>query len=221
MISADRVWSMGFPFHARRRLAGRRPAGQPVGPMYDTARGKDADFNDLSAADAPGDFQRLQDEWRSADAAVADMAFDDTFDVNGDDFLHWVVKRSTDMVATISRMGLAVVLIVIAVVDPMLRSKGLWDKNVHFVHLAVWHVVLAAFFGAMLLAQHGAGAGTLIGLAGRHISAALPAPGQRGTGRCVSGRTRPACGRPWTRSRRPARDGVRRGRRWCDPPCRG
>ncbi|MDT4957966.1 MAG: hypothetical protein QOD31_1765, partial [Pseudonocardiales bacterium] len=32
------------------------------------------------------DFQRLQDEWRSADAAVADMAFDDTFDVNGDDF---------------------------------------------------------------------------------------------------------------------------------------
>jgi hypothetical protein len=64
----------------------QRAAGQPVGPMYDTARGKDADFNELSAADAPGDFQRLQDEWRSADAAVADMAFDDTFDVNGDDF---------------------------------------------------------------------------------------------------------------------------------------
>jgi uncharacterized damage-inducible protein DinB len=64
----------------------QRAAGQPVDPMYDPDRGKDADFNDLSAAAAPADFQRLQDEWHSADAAVAGMAFDDTFDVNGEDF---------------------------------------------------------------------------------------------------------------------------------------
>jgi hypothetical protein len=64
----------------------QRAAGEPVEPMYDPALGKDADFNDLSAAVAPADFQRLQDEWRSTDAAVAGMAFDDTFDVNGEDF---------------------------------------------------------------------------------------------------------------------------------------
>ena len=64
----------------------QRAAGQPVEAMYDPALGKDTDFDDLSAADAPDDFQRLQDEWRSADDAVAHMAFDDTFDVGGDAF---------------------------------------------------------------------------------------------------------------------------------------
>jgi uncharacterized damage-inducible protein DinB len=64
----------------------QRAAGQPVEPMYDSARGKDADYNDLSADDAAADFQRLQNEWASADAAVAGMAFDDTFEVDGEIF---------------------------------------------------------------------------------------------------------------------------------------
>jgi hypothetical protein len=64
----------------------QRAAAQPVQPMYDPSRGKDADFEDLDAADAPADFQRLQDEWRMADDAVAHMSFDDTFDVNGETF---------------------------------------------------------------------------------------------------------------------------------------
>jgi hypothetical protein len=32
------------------------------------------------------DFGRLQAEWRHADEAVAGMAFDDTFDVGGEDY---------------------------------------------------------------------------------------------------------------------------------------
>jgi uncharacterized damage-inducible protein DinB len=64
----------------------QRAAGQPVEPMYDPARGKDADFDDGRAADASDDIERLQAEWRRADQAVAGMAFGDTFDVDGDDF---------------------------------------------------------------------------------------------------------------------------------------
>jgi hypothetical protein len=64
----------------------QRAAGQPVGPMYDPARGKDADFDDATAAEAVVDFGRLQAEWRHADEAVAGMAFDDTFDVGGEDY---------------------------------------------------------------------------------------------------------------------------------------
>ena len=47
----------------------QRAAGQPVPPMYDPARGKDADFNDAVAAEAEADIARLQEEWRQADEA--------------------------------------------------------------------------------------------------------------------------------------------------------
>jgi uncharacterized damage-inducible protein DinB len=63
----------------------QRAAGQPVEPMYDPSR-KDADFDDGTAAEAKADIERLQAEWRSADAAVAGMAFDDTLDVGGEIF---------------------------------------------------------------------------------------------------------------------------------------
>ena len=52
--------------------------------MYDPARGEDADFDDLDPADAQAAVARLQDECRLADAAVADVAFDDTFEVRGE-----------------------------------------------------------------------------------------------------------------------------------------
>jgi len=63
-----------------------RAAVEPVEAMYDAARGKDADFDDVDAVDAEAAFARLQEEWRLADAAVADMAFEDTFDVGGEAF---------------------------------------------------------------------------------------------------------------------------------------
>jgi uncharacterized damage-inducible protein DinB len=64
----------------------QRAAGEPVEPMYDPSRGKDSDFDDVDPAHAAADFQRLRDEWRLADEAVAGMAFDATFDVHGDAF---------------------------------------------------------------------------------------------------------------------------------------
>jgi uncharacterized damage-inducible protein DinB len=64
----------------------QRAAGEAVEPMYDPERGKDADFNDLDPAEVASDFARLQEEWRRADSSVADLDFDDTFDVGGDAF---------------------------------------------------------------------------------------------------------------------------------------
>jgi Protein of unknown function (DUF664) len=62
----------------------QRAAGQPVEPMYDPSRGKDADFGDATAAGARADIERLRAEWRLAGEAVAGMAFGDTFDVAGE-----------------------------------------------------------------------------------------------------------------------------------------
>jgi Protein of unknown function (DUF664) len=65
----------------------QRAARQPVPPMYDPARGKDADFNDAVAAEAEADIDRLRAEWVQADAAAADLDFDDTLDAgHGDTF---------------------------------------------------------------------------------------------------------------------------------------
>ena len=63
----------------------QRAAGQPVPPMYDPARGKDADFNDAVAAEAEADIARLREEWRQGDAAAASLGFEDTLDAGGGD----------------------------------------------------------------------------------------------------------------------------------------
>lgn len=65
----------------------QRAAGQPVPPMYDPARGKDADFDEVSPAGAETALERLQAEWQHADKAVGNMDFDHTFDAgHGDTF---------------------------------------------------------------------------------------------------------------------------------------
>ena len=64
----------------------RRAAGEAVDPLYDPALGKDADFDQVEAAEAPAAFARLQQEWRAADAAVAATDFDAEFDVDGETF---------------------------------------------------------------------------------------------------------------------------------------
>ena len=58
----------------------QRAGGQPVPPLFDPARGKDADFNDAVAAEAEADIARLQEEWREADKAAAGLDFEDTLD---------------------------------------------------------------------------------------------------------------------------------------------
>jgi Protein of unknown function (DUF664) len=64
----------------------QRAAGEAVGPMYDSARGKDADFNDLVPELAEDDFARFVKECRLADAAAAGLAFDDTFTSNDETY---------------------------------------------------------------------------------------------------------------------------------------
>ena len=64
----------------------QRAAGEGIAPMYDLALGKDHDYDALDPAEAPDAVRRLQDEWRSADAAVAGLDFADTFDFDGEPF---------------------------------------------------------------------------------------------------------------------------------------
>jgi uncharacterized damage-inducible protein DinB len=62
----------------------QRAAADGTPPLYDPALGKDHDYDDLDPAEAPAAVQRLQDEWRAGDAAVADLPFDHPVDVHGD-----------------------------------------------------------------------------------------------------------------------------------------
>jgi hypothetical protein len=64
----------------------QRIACEPVGPMYDPALGRDADFDDVDADRAEADVARLRDESCLARAAAADRAFDDTFEHAGEPF---------------------------------------------------------------------------------------------------------------------------------------
>lgn len=57
----------------------QRFAGQELESLYDPAKGKDADFEDLDPARAAEDYARLVEECRLADEIVAGASLDDTF----------------------------------------------------------------------------------------------------------------------------------------------
>jgi uncharacterized damage-inducible protein DinB len=63
-----------------RRWFRERIAGQQLEPMYDPALGQDADFEDLDPAQAQADYERLVDECRLADEALAAASYDDTIE---------------------------------------------------------------------------------------------------------------------------------------------
>ncbi|MCX4450982.1 DinB family protein [Streptomyces sp. NPDC087866] len=63
-----------------------RFGGQELAPMYDPAKGKDADFEDLDPAAAADDHARLVEECRLADEIIAGASLDDTFTHNGEVF---------------------------------------------------------------------------------------------------------------------------------------
>jgi hypothetical protein len=52
--------------------------------MYDPDLGQDADFEDLDPARAQADYERLVEECRLADRALAAAAYDDTITVHDD-----------------------------------------------------------------------------------------------------------------------------------------
>ena len=78
-----------------------RVNGEQLESMYDPAKGKDADFDDLDPALAAQDFARYAEECRLADVAVADKSFDDTFVLRGETYSLRLV--SVHLVAEYSR----------------------------------------------------------------------------------------------------------------------
>ena len=64
----------------------QRAAGEPVGPLFDPEKGKDADFDDLDPVFAERDFAVFEAECRLADAAAAGLEFDDTFELRGETY---------------------------------------------------------------------------------------------------------------------------------------
>ena len=63
-----------------------RAAAEPIEPLYDPARGKDIDFDDLDPLRAEAAVEQLQAEWAAADAAVAGLDLDHTVAVRGEMF---------------------------------------------------------------------------------------------------------------------------------------
>ena len=57
--------------------------GEELEPMYDPALGRDADFEDLDPARAQADYDRLLEECRLAEAALARVSLDDVRTTEG------------------------------------------------------------------------------------------------------------------------------------------
>jgi uncharacterized damage-inducible protein DinB len=70
MTKVERVWF-------RTRFAGE-PVGNPFGENWN------ADFEEPDPARAAADYARLTEEFKHCDAAVANAALDDTFDLKGE-----------------------------------------------------------------------------------------------------------------------------------------
>ncbi len=61
-----------------RRWFRERIAGQDLEPMYDIALGRDADFEDIDPDRAQAEYERLVEECRLADEALAAASYDAT-----------------------------------------------------------------------------------------------------------------------------------------------
>jgi uncharacterized damage-inducible protein DinB len=70
MTKVERVWF-------RTRFAGE-PVGNPFGENWN------ADFEEVDPARAAADYARLTEEFKLCDAAVANAALDDAFDLRGE-----------------------------------------------------------------------------------------------------------------------------------------
>lgn len=72
MTKVERIWF-------RERALGER-----LPPMYAAELGKDADFEDIRAEDAPGAVERLLQVWRLADETTAGLDFEHPIDARGE-----------------------------------------------------------------------------------------------------------------------------------------
>ena len=68
-----------------------------------------------------------------------------------DSFNEWVTLRSFALLTPVCRIGLAIMVIMLVLVDPIFYANGLWDKNPQYFYLAVWHVAMALYLITILL----------------------------------------------------------------------
>ena len=68
-----------------RRWFRERIGGEELEPMYDPALGQDGDFEDLDPARAEADYERLLEECRLADVALAAASYDDVIMARDDE----------------------------------------------------------------------------------------------------------------------------------------
>jgi len=72
-------------------------------------------------------------------------------DENGDVFEVWLVKRSFALIAPVCKMGMAILIPVLLIVDPMYSAWDLWPRAISHSVLVVWHMAAMLFFSLVLL----------------------------------------------------------------------
>ncbi|GAB2585674.1 DinB family protein [Kribbella endophytica] len=60
-------------------------ADVPAEPVFDPALGKDADFEQIDAAEAQASYEALVEEWKLSDEAAAGRSLDDRFTFSGEE----------------------------------------------------------------------------------------------------------------------------------------
>ena len=66
--------------------------------------------------------------------------------LHSDDFGQWLTSRSFTMLVPMCRVGLAVVVAMLLVVDPLLLHSGVWGDHPQHAWLVVWHAAATLHF---------------------------------------------------------------------------
>ena len=69
-----------------------------------------------------------------------------------DDFGQWLVAKSFPLLAPVCLLGLAVVLCMLLIIDPVLHGIGVWGANQQHAYLVIWHLCATCHFLGFLLA---------------------------------------------------------------------
>jgi len=67
-------------------------------------------------------------------------------ELNSSDFADWLTRRSFSMLRPLCRVGLAVVLAMLVIIDPLLWRSGVWGSHPQHTWLVVWHAAAALHF---------------------------------------------------------------------------
>lgn len=74
-------------------------------------------------------------------------------DEDEEGFAVWLTGKSFSMLAPMCWLGLALVLVMLVVVDPLLHRTGIWGGNPQHFYLVLWHASAALYFLVFLVAS--------------------------------------------------------------------